>query len=146
MWSVCLCVHTWRLHTWKLHTLVVLLGGGENQLQREEAHQIQPVVSAPLCSADPSWSFQVVHKLAHDNSCLHRNYNLLTACAFTCVSAVYVYNAWTRLEPLARSSGLWFGIWLCVCAPECRVRSLIIETNYYCSKEADISRLTFMCV
>lgn len=47
----------------------------------------------------------MAHKLARDNSRLHRNYILLTARSFTWVSTVSVYNARTRLEPAVSSSG-----------------------------------------
>lgn len=79
----------------------------KNQLNKKEPGQNQPVLSAPLCSAKSWWSFQVAHKLAHNNSRLHRNYILLTARSFTCDSAVCVYSAWTRLEPPVSPSGLW---------------------------------------
>lgn len=90
------------------HTSVVSSEKKKNQFQKEESHQNQPVLSARLCSADPWWSFQVAHKLAHNNSRSHRNYILLTVRSFTCVATVSVYNAWTRPEPAVGSSGLRF--------------------------------------
>lgn len=72
---------------------------GKNQLNEEETRQNPPLLSAPLCSANPWWSFQVVHKLAHNNSCLHCNYILLTVRSFVCVSTVCIYSTGTRLEP-----------------------------------------------
>lgn len=107
---------------------------GKNQLSEEEPRQNQSVLSAPLCSANSWWNFQVAHKLAHYNSRLHRNYILLTACSFTCVPTVCVYNAWTRLEPTVCSSGLWLAgeraLCLRVCSPECCVRSAVKENEY----------------
>ncbi len=116
MWPVYLCVHASRTphEGCTPENSTYQSRFRKNQLNEEEPHRNQPVLSAPLCSANLWWSFQVAHKLAHNNSRLHRNYILLTACSFTCVSTVCVYNAWTRLEPLVSSSGLWLG-GLCVC-------------------------------
>lgn len=97
MWSVWLSVvlPTKAAHLRTPHISHAL---GKNQLNEEETRQNPPLLSAPLCSANPWWSFQVVHKLAHNNSRLHRNYILLTVRSFVCVSTV-CYNTGTRLEP-----------------------------------------------
>lgn len=112
-----------ELHVWPdvVHTFVVIWA--KISLTRRNLIRISRYFSAPLCSDNPWWSFQVAHKLAQNNSRSHRNFILLTACSFTCVSAVCVYNAWTRPEPPVSSFWLWRALCLCGFSPECCGRS-----------------------
>lgn len=127
----CLCISVFTpllVQAAHLKTPHISVALGERRLNKEEPHQNQPLLSAPLCSADPWWSFQVARKLAQNNSRLHRNYILLTVCSFTCVSTVCVYNAWTRHEQPVTSSGLW-ALCLSGCSPDCCVSSLVNENE-----------------
>lgn len=112
-----------ELHVWPdvVHTFVVIWA--KISLTRRNLIRISRYFSAPLCSDNPWWSFQVAHKLAQNNSRSHRNFILLTACSFTCVSAVCAYNAWTRPEPPVSSFWLWRALCLCGFSPECCGRS-----------------------
>lgn len=66
--------------------------------KRKSLPKISLYFLARFCSVDTRWSFQVAPKLACSNSRLQRNYVLLKADSFTCISTVSVYNASTKLE------------------------------------------------
>lgn len=90
MWPDVVCVPLFMLLA-HLKTPHISRAFGEISSTRKNLSRISRY-SAPLCSVNPWWSFQVVHKLAHNNSRLHRNYILLTACSFTCVFLLCVFT------------------------------------------------------
>lgn len=66
------------------------------QLNKEEPHRNQPVLCAPLCSADPWWSLQVAHKLARNNS---RTRAAITSFWLRAPFASAPQSVFTRHEP-----------------------------------------------